>query len=294
MAQKFPDEKLGSYRLRIRQVANGTGFNGLVFDSKTKSDIMQADSPEALRADLLHWVGSSHSNYVGWDQTKASFLEIYPDGFSDANFIKKERKAKHEASEALRAACPKSLADGGDASIAAAKAAISATPLLSPAEKKRLHEVLEGEGAEMFLTGANHFADGDYENALREMDDIIRPIATTTWTAVTYLPFLWKPTDHIFLKPEASKAFSKRVGHPFHHQYAPALHPRVYEAMLNLVAETEEQLAELKPKDNIDIHGFISTIGKLKDMSVEDDEAIEDDIEEDDDEEEDEVPGIDE
>lgn len=294
MAQKIPDEKLGSYRLRIRPAPHGAGFNGLVFDSKVKSDIMQADSAEELRAQLLHWVGSSHANYIGWEDTKARFLEIYPEGFKSEAFEKKERTAKSDASKALKKALPASLNGDNQAAIDATKAAISATTLLSPVEKKRMIEILSGDTAEALLNGAAAFAEGRYEAGLDQMNDAIKTFAPSTWTLVTYLPFLWNPDEHFFLKPEVTKMFSKRVGHPFHHQYAPALHPRVYLAALNLVAEAAGQVADLKPRDNIDIQGFIATIGKLKDIVIEDDDVVEDDDEEDDIDEEDEVPGIDE
>ena len=36
---------------------------------------------------------------------------------------------------------------------------------------------------------------------------------------MTYLPFLWYPEEHIFLKPTTTKDFAQRVGHRFAYDY---------------------------------------------------------------------------
>lgn len=94
------------------------------------------------------------------------------------------------------------------------------------------------------------------------MEQALKPHGIAKWTAVTYLPFLWKPAAHMFLKPEVTKNFASRVGHRFAHDYIPQLKPDVYGSLLDLAAETEKEIAALEPRDRIDIQSFIWVVGE--------------------------------
>jgi hypothetical protein len=50
------------------------------------------------------------------------------------------------------------------------------------------------------------------------------------------------------------------------------LTPRVYESLLDFTAETEREIAALKPQDRIDVQSFIWVVGKCR---VEDEAGIE-------------------
>ena len=45
------------------------------------------------------------------------------------------------------------------------------------------------------------------------MVQLAKPHDAASWTVATYLPFLWRPETHMFLKPEVTKDFAERVGH---------------------------------------------------------------------------------
>ena len=64
------------------------------------------------------------------------------------------------------------------------------------------------------LAAARFAAEGD-EPALLDMNKILRKYDLAKWTVATYLPFLWRPDRHMFLKPEVTKDFATRVGHGF-------------------------------------------------------------------------------
>ena len=265
MAKQYPDEKLGSYRIRIRPARNGTGFDGLAFDSTTKSEIVHAETEEDLRTELLDWIGGINPNFFGWDGAIERFLTTYPEGFASETFISKERNPKVAASEKLQEVLPiECVADTTDIA-AAVKSVLSATPLLAPTEKSRIVALLETPAGHDYVSGAAMFAEGDFENGLQKIDAATKPVSASTWTSATYLPYLWKPEKLIFLKPEVTKDFSRRVGHPFHHIYAPTFHPRIYLSMLDMVAEAKQHLKKLKPRDNIDIQCFMWIVGKYKD-----------------------------
>jgi hypothetical protein len=96
------------------------------------------------------------------------------------------------------------------------------------------------------------------------MERALKPYNSAKWTVVTYLPFLWRPEEHMFLKPEAMTDFAARVGHRFASDYDPSLDIAVYESLLDLALRTSDELAELKPRDRIDVQSFIWVVGNYK------------------------------
>ncbi|HZZ61227.1 MAG TPA: hypothetical protein VFE63_08645, partial [Roseiarcus sp.] len=48
-----------------------------------------------------------------------------------------------------------------------------------------------------------------------------------------------------------TKDFAARVGHSFAHKYQAKLVPEVYQSLLDLVAKTEKEIADLEPRDRI-------------------------------------------
>ena len=62
----------------------------------------------------------------------------------------------------------------------------------------------------------------------------------------------------------ATKDFAARVGHKFASDYEPRLNLDVYHSLLDLVSETEQELADLQPRDRIDVQSFIWVIGDYK------------------------------
>ena len=69
---------------------------------------------------------------------------------------------------------------------------------------------------------------------------------------------------HMFLKPEVTKDFATRVGHRFANEYESALKIEIYDSLLDLARKTENELADLKPRDRIDVQSFIWVVGKYK------------------------------
>jgi hypothetical protein len=123
--------------------------------------------------------------------------------------------------------------------------------------------VLRGPAADPFIRAAAHFALGE-SAALRDMEHVLKPYDCAKWTVATYLPFLWRPETHMFLKPEVTKDFAARVGHRFASDYEPRLDNRVYESLLDLTAKTAAELTVLHPRDRIDVQSFIWVIGSYK------------------------------
>ena len=93
------------------------------------------------------------------------------------------------------------------------------------------------------------------------MENTLKPFDSAKWTVATYLPYLWLPEQHMFLKPEVTKDYAARVGHPFASIYEARLNFDVYASLLELVDRTTDELDDLKPRDGIDIQSFIWVVG---------------------------------
>jgi hypothetical protein len=196
---------------------------------------------------------------------------MFPDGFfpkpgtaekHDYNFM--ERNYKVEAKERLDANAPVEKCATGSGFAEAVWRAFQ-TNLLNPQfERPLVRKVLQGPTADNFIRAAARFTLGDTKTALLEMEAALKPHRVAKWTVVTYLPFLWRPEEHMYLKPEAMKDFAQRVGHRFAHEYEPRLYLRVYESLRDLASRTAKEIADLKPRDRIDVQSFIWVVGNYK------------------------------
>jgi len=247
--------KLGKRELRL--VRKGSSFIGIA-DGKR---CVEGDDADDVWRKLHDDSGRGDPRYFGFDGARARFLHFFPDGFHSPDFAKSERGYKLEAKAKLDATVPVEKALDGTGYGEAALAVYRATNLLASYEMMRQQEVLRGPRADAFVRAAARFTLDPGKASLRDMEAALKPHDNAKWTVVTYLPFLWKPEVHMFLKPEVTKDFATRVGHRFAADYEARLHLPVYESLLDLVAKTDVELKSLAPQDRIDIQSFIWIIG---------------------------------
>jgi hypothetical protein len=248
------------------QVAKDGGFAGaIILDGKRVALIDDADE-ERLLVRLRNEAGRLHPNYVGFDGAIQRYLHFYPSGLVGAANASSEREYKEIAAARLRAALPLEQAREAQNSDAesVAKAEIQ-TNMLSPFEAARLRDTLLGETGGQFLRGAAAFASGEYASGSAAMAAAVQPHGRVSWPILTYLPFLWDYEQHMFLKPTVTADFADRVGHDFNSRYSPEPNADTYFGLLDLVATTRTAIAELKPRDNIDIQSFIWVVGEYGD-----------------------------
>jgi hypothetical protein len=255
------ETKLGDLVLRL--VEKDKLFIGIVVGNPSIR-FEGVDADEVWRR-LHDEANKANPQYFGFDGARARFLRFFPGGFHSQAFAKSERDYKAWAKNKLDATVPLEKAATGRGFGKAILLVFQATNLLSVFEKVRLEEVLNGPNADTFVRSAASFALGDTKSALLDMERVLRPHDSAKWTVATYLPFLWRPQQHMFLKPEVTNDFAVRVGHRFAKDYEPALRTDVYESLLDLVQKTETELADLKPRDRIDVQSFIWVIGHYKD-----------------------------
>jgi hypothetical protein len=248
----------------LRLVDTGKLFVGLAIVGDATKLRIEGEATDEVWNRLHAEVGKTNPRYVGYPGARNRFLHFFPNGFHSDGYEANERSYKVAARERLVQSVPLADAAEGLGFGEAVLAVFRATNLLSPFEKTRLQEVLRGQSADPFVRAAARFTLNPTTAALLDMERALKPHGAAKWTVVTYLPFLWRPETHMFLKPEVTKDFAARVGHRFASDYEPRLRHDVYQSLLDLASETEQELADLEPRDRIDVQSFIWVVGDYK------------------------------
>lgn len=260
-AETIRQDLLGKTALRL--VRSEGRFYGMA-DGK---QIVSGEDAVQVWDRLLDEAGRGDPRYFGFDGARTRFLHWFGEGFQSPSYLAGERDYKVAAKQKLESAAPVEKAATGSGFGEAVLAAVRATNLLYPVEKARLQNTLRGSEADAFVRAAARFALGDMKSALAQMQAALKPEDNAKWTVVTYLPFLWRPEHHMFLKPEVTKDFAARVGHRYAQEYQSSLKMATYESLLDLAARTTTELSALKPRDRIDVQSFIWVVGAYREGS---------------------------
>ena len=249
---------LGKRNLRL--VQKDGHFYGLVDGEKC---VDGSDADDVWRR-LHDDAGKADPRYFGYSGARSRFLKFFPNGFHSDGFLSQERNYKLAAKRKLDVTAPLAEALTGRGFGEAVLSVFRATNMLSPFEKTWVSNMLRGRDAAAFVQAAARFADNATEAALSELERVLRPHGCAKWTVATYLPFLWDPEAHMYLKPEATKDFATRVGHPLAYHYEARLKFDVYASLLDLADATSNELSDLAPRDRIDIQSFIWVVGDYR------------------------------
>lgn len=202
---------------------------------------------------------------------RRKFLRIFPGGFADETYVAWEREYKWTAhrewvsevgrNEGFRRA----LDEGRASAIAAAAVRIeSSRSLLFSFEKMALRDavVRSEKGAEAFAEGLYdwlHGAGSERERFERWADVVAslprRQTRVATWPAVTVFGFIARPRFHLFVKPTAMRRAAAAYGFDLH--YSSRLSWTTYSSMLDFARTVRADLADLSPRDQIDIQSFL-------------------------------------
>jgi hypothetical protein len=257
--QTIRTEQIGKATVRLVRMEGG--FAAVAFEGDKRIGPFEDEDPDAAWSFVVRELGKISPSYFGFDGAKARFLRLFPQGFLGSPFETSERAYKESARQLLIDTMPveqASQASAGDWEIIAR--VFSKTNMLSQFEQARTRDVLKGQKGAAFIRASAALAGGDL-GALSIIADAFRDYGQFSWPAATYLAYFWRPDTHMFLKPQVTKDFAERVGHPFASAYSAQPDPKVYEALLSLVSETREELVTLGPRDNIDIQSFIWVVG---------------------------------
>jgi hypothetical protein len=253
----------------LRLVDTGKMIVGIAIEDGATKVKVEGTDPDEVWMRLHHEVAKANPHYVGYAGARNRFLHFFPNGFHSVGYAQSERDYKVAAKQKLDQAVPLTEAKKGSGFGEAVLAVFRATNLLSPFEKTWVKDVLRGPLADRFVRAAANFAEEPTKEVLLEMEQALKPHGAAKWTVATYLPFLWRPSSHMFLKPEVTKDFAERVGHRFASEYEARLDLRVYNDLLDLASETEQELIDLRPRDRIDVQSFIWVVSSYRERSEE-------------------------
>lgn len=208
---------------------------------------------------------------AGLRAAKRRFREIFPRGFADRTYLDWERDYKWAAHRAwMKTLAPaewkRLLAEGAHAEVARRIASFYARShlnMLALYEWMALREALtDGEGGRRLAEGLFELIHGAARFGARlerftALLDALpqRQTRLAKWPVATLFPFVALPRRHLILKPRLMKRAAER----FHFDLAYRSRPNAttYAAMMQLVAWLRTELAAWRPRDLIDIQGFI-------------------------------------
>lgn len=211
------------------------------------------------------------SGLKGALRCRRKFLRQFPGGFRDPTYLDWERDYKWEThlrwQEALPVDAFRRLLRAGEFGEAAARAVRveqrSRHAMLFSFEKMALRDALRStEGARDFAEGLFDFLHG--RGAMeRRFDRWIEAIErlprkqtrVLTWPLATVFGFIAQPDRHMFLKPNTIRAAARAYGYDL--PYRPRPSWDVYDGLLAFCALVRADLADLRPRDMIDIQSFL-------------------------------------
>ena len=105
---------------------------------------------------------------------------------------------------------------------------------------------------------------GRYETRFTEFTEALSALPqkqapVLKWPVQTVLPFLFDPTQHMFLKPQVTRQAARRCA--FDLRYDPHPNWTTYSQLLELCRILFRDVNRLKPRDYIDLQSFIWCIG---------------------------------
>ena len=199
---------------------------------------------------------------------KERFLRFCPGGFSDHLFLNQDYKvAAHEMWCDLlnETEFNRLLELEQDEEICRRALCVEAKVglLLSQYENAALHDAVQGAAsAQLFANGLFDLIYGkdDFQNRFEEFGKDLASLpqkktSPVKWTIATIFPFLAQPKTHIFLKPKVTQEAARRRG--FSLNYRAELNWLTYSCLLRFADVRAEEVADLNPRDMIDIQSYI-------------------------------------
>jgi hypothetical protein len=200
---------------------------------------------------------------------RRKFLRFFPDGFADETYADWERDYKWAAHVAWRRELSRDelarLIGAGEFAEAAARAVRieSRTNLLFSFEKMALRDAVRPEaGARAFAEGLYDLLYGPdtpgerFERWVGMLAALPRKqTRVLTWPLATVFGFIGEPKRHFFLKPRVTRLAFEEYGLDF--RYAPSAAWETYSHLLVLARRVAGDLADLRPRDMIDVQSFL-------------------------------------
>jgi hypothetical protein len=209
----------------------------------------------------------------GAARCRRKFLHYFRGGFDDETYFEWERGYKQRAHERWNEQLPprefRSLLRAGQyAEIARRAVAVEArTNLLFSFEKIAVRDAVRTKaGSQHFAEALFHLVHGG--GTLRSRFDAWiagiaelprRQTRVLSWPTATVFAFLARPDEQIFLKPTVTRRAAEAYGFELTYQSRPRW--ETYASVLSFAQQIRRDMADLEPKDMIDLQSFIWVLG---------------------------------
>jgi len=205
----------------------------------------------------------------GARRCRARFLEYFPGGFHDPDYLASERAYKWDAHRRWEERLDRDtfralLGAERYQEIAAQAVTIEArTNLLFSFEKMALRDAVRTSGgAQAFAQGLYDFLHGgaDAETRFNRWRDVVgalprRQTRVLTWPVLTVFGFIAQPHVHLYLKPTVTRRAAVEYGYHFRYGAKPSW--VTYKSLLDFARTVQREMRGLHPRDMIDIQSFI-------------------------------------
>ena len=260
VGEVLEDEKGGIVRIFFVDAGEKT-----ISLKHSKLDLASEDESAHPVLDNLKIAKKSASiKYQSLTQSKNHFLEKFPEGFYGERFEQEERdykiKAYHLAKELLNKEAFTSLINDHDYDGICKRAlrVANATNLIFPNEKMALKDGLaDQDKKQQFSIALFDLLHGEKE--LRERFDtfarFLESIKADKWTIASYFQFITQPNKFMFIKPTITQHVAELCG--FEINYQSKLNWLTYKSVLDFSSYLKTELADLEPRDMIDVQSFI-------------------------------------
>lgn len=207
----------------------------------------------------------------GAARCRRKFLRFFPAGFRDETYLHWEREYKWETHRRWRAALPagefrRLLSERQFGEIAARAIRVeqqSRHSMIFSFEKMALRDAVKSDaGAEQFARGLFDFleARGTLERRFSNWVEVVaglprRQTRVLTWPLVSVFGFIAQPGAHIFIKPTVTRRAAEAYGYDLEYRSRPNW--TTYKSVLDFAATIRRDMADLQPRDMIDLQSFI-------------------------------------
>jgi hypothetical protein len=209
-------------------------------------------------------------------QARHRFLEFFPDGFRDEAYVASERAPKWDAHrEWLRLLGPSQLDEllraGNVGEVASRATRLEArTFLLFSFEKMALRDAVNSSaGARQFAVGLHDWLYGPgsegqrFERWVATVGELPRrQTRVLTWPVVTIFGFIARPKIHLYVKPTVLRTAAERYGFELPYRSTPSW--ETYSSVLDFARTVRRDIADLRPRDMIDVQSFLWVLGSAE------------------------------
>jgi hypothetical protein len=209
------------------------------------------------------------------NRARRQFLRVFPNGFEDESYLAWERDYKIDAHRQWvrevggKTSLRDALDSGNHLGIATAAARIEGPrPLLFSFEKMALRDavVRSEDGAHAFTEGLYDwlYGRGSEQARFDRWAGVVRGLPrrqtrVATWPLVTVFGFIARPKVHVFLKPLTTRRAAAAYGFPL--SYRSHVNWSTYGSVLDFARTVRDDIADLGPRDMIDVQSFIWVLG---------------------------------